>query len=294
MASLVSRVSSLMDLSSGKPPASVQDVDLDGTHDFYLHALIYGPAGVWKTSTAALFGGPERTAIIVTRRKEQMIPLKGKGFKNIKVAQDAEALKYLLTFPEVAFGPAWANRKDRVLVIDDITEGQTTLVDDHKHYFDEKKSEWVTPKDPRKAYGKAGEEYHDLLKMNLGKPQHVILTAVERNFNVEGTIDWRTEPDVPNKVMILTETELEFVFYMELEKDEMLTRTRSQVRETENPDTKRKEMWREITFAKQKLPLLLIGKNILAPTERKDLIKVWEKISTALNSLSTPAVPAQK
>jgi hypothetical protein len=117
----------------------------------------------------------------------------------------------------------------------------------------------------------------------------VILTAVERSFNVEGTIDYRTEPDVPNKVMILTETELEFVFYCELGKDEMLTTTRTRMVTTRNPDTKKDETWRELTFSKRKLPLRLLASPVLLNIERKNLQTVWAKLQKAMTS-PTPAV----
>lgn len=243
--------------------------------------MLYGPPSTLKTTTAAHFMGPENTRIIVTRRAEQMIPLSGQGYK-FKVAQDPEALRYLLLYPEKVW-PEWAELRDRALIVDDITEGVTTLVDDHRFYTNEKTGEVNEIKDPRRAYKKAGDEMHDLVKIALGRPQHVGIVAVERGFDIDGTIDYRIEPDVPTKIMKLLETELEYVFYMEEgDAGKMLTRPRviTRVSAEKNPVTKQPDMWREITFAKNKLPIAF--KNALKDKEEKDLADVWMRIKAAL------------
>ena len=44
-------------------------------------------------------------------------------------------------------------------------------------------------------------------------------------------------------------------------------------------------MWREITFAKNKLPIMF--KDALRDKEEKDLAAVWEKIKGALSGTET-------
>lgn len=278
--SLVSRVAGMMGVNT-KPPASLLDGDSNLLHLGYFHFMLFGNPSTLKTSTAAKFMGPENTRIIVTRRAEQMIPLAGKGYK-FKVAADAEALRYVLLYPEKVW-PEWAALPDRTLIIDDATEGVNMLVDDHKFYYDEKSGETKEVKDPRRAYKQAGDELHDYFKINLGKRQHVGIIAVERGYEIEGTIDYRIEPDVPNKIAKLLETELEFVFYMEDgEQGKMLTKTKTVTRTSseKNKATGRPDMWREITFAKSKLPMQFA--NALLPQEDKDLAKVWSKVQAAL------------
>lgn len=298
--SLVSRVAAILEIDAGKVPKGIVmgDTSVD-LRESYFHTMLYGKANTRKTSTGGFFiptlfpnwnerdkraaYAAERLRIIVTRRKEQMIPLADYGYK-YAVTTDADSLKYALLYPEKLFGDDWANRKDRVLQIDDVTEGVQMLVSDHTFYVDNK-GDTKQIKDPRQAYKKAGDEMHDYIKINLGKPQHVILTAVERGFEVEGTIDYRIEPDVPNKIMHLLETELEYVFYMEegdngkmLTQPKVVTRTGT----AKNPATGAPDMWREITFAKTKLPMKLLGKKVLGNQEEKDLAVVWDKIQRAL------------
>lgn len=276
-ASLISRVSEIMGIA--KPPSSLILGNSSSLISPYFHFMLYGNPSAWKTSTAAKFMGPANTRIIVTRRAEQMIPLSGLGFEFVVVA-DAEALRYALLYPEKIW-PAWATLPDRTLIVDDVTEGVSVLVDDHRFYFDEKKQETVELKDPRQAYKKAADELHDLFKINLGKAQHVGLIAVERGYDIEGTIDYRIEPDVPNKIAKLLETELEFVFYMVDGDNKMLTKPRMVTRQSseKNKLTGKPDIWREITFAKSKLP---IGSNILVAEEPKDLTAAWTKIKGAL------------
>lgn len=299
--SLVSRVASILDQTAGAPPASFLAANQEEDTKDYFHFMLYGNPGAWKTTTAALFqAGPgakfpfsaaegaraaENTRIIVTRRKEQMIPLKGIFPKShYRVTPDAESLEYALLFPEKIW-PEWADLEERTLLIDDVTEGVLTFVDGYRFYTDEKTGESKEIKDPRQAYKKAGDKMHDLFKVNLGKKQHVGLIAVEKGYEVDGTIDYRIEPDVPNKVAKLFETELEYVFYLEEgDQGKMLTRPRVITRtgSTVNPKTKLPDVWREITYAKNKIPLLLTGKGVLQDKEDKNLAAVWAKIQAAL------------
>lgn len=310
--SLVSRVAAILEIDAGRVPKGIvmgnTSTDL---RESYFHVMVYGKANSRKTSTGGMFVASlfpnwndrdkraayaaERTRIIVTRRKEQMIPLADYGY-HYAVTTDADSLKYALLYPEKLFGDDWANRKDRVLQIDDVTEGVAMLVSDHTFYVNNK-GETHQIKDPRQAYKKAGDEMHDYIKINLGKPQHVILTAVERGFEVEGTIDYRIEPDVPNKIMHLLETELEYVFYMEegdngkmLTQPKVVTRTGT----AKNPATGAPDMWREITFAKTKLPMKLLGKKVLANQEEKDLAVAWDKIQRALKGEWKPEEPPKQ
>src|SRR5271157_5153856 len=72
----------------------------------FMHALIYSETSARKTTTAAEFAGPQKTRIISTRRKEQLIPLQNQGYQYAEVQDDA-ALLYALQFPERLW-PDWA------------------------------------------------------------------------------------------------------------------------------------------------------------------------------------------
>ena len=300
MASIASRLSDMMDLDATVIPSGLKGGTTNKLHTGYLHAMLFGEPNTFKTTVAGEFGGPEHTLFIVTRRSEQLIPLANKGYKYV-VAEDAESLRWALLHTEKAaefaekraaeeghatsgWAENWKKDPQRVVVVDDVTEGTNVLKEDHMYVFHEKgefAGQTRPIKDPRQAYKKAGDELHDYLKVLLGRPQHIILIAVDKNFDVEGTSDNRTEPDLPNKMMKLTETELEYVFYFP-HGDKMLTRTSKVVRSGQIEGKKEMVTWNEITFAKCKLPVEYLGQGVVAEMERKNLKVVWGNIQAAM------------
>lgn len=286
MASLADRMADVMALDAKTPPASLRGGNTNELHAGHFHFMIYGEANSFKTSTAAQFRGPEHTLFIVTRRSEQLIPLARMGFHYV-VCEDAESLRWALMYPERAaeyvapeWGKKWATDPEATIIVDDVTEGTNVLKEDYM-YTVNKDGDTVRIKDGRQAYKKAGDELHDILKLLLGRPRHVGLVAVDKNFDVEGTIDNRTEPDMPNKMMKLTETELEYVFFFP-HGDKMQTQTSKVARQAQLEGKKETVVWNEITFAKCKLPLEYLTAGVVAPMEKKDLSEAWRKIQLAL------------
>jgi hypothetical protein len=300
MASIASRLADMLELDAGAPPASLRGGSTNALHTGHFHFMLYGEPNTFKTTVAAEFMGPGHTLIIMTRRESQLTPLARKGYKFL-VAEDADSLRWALLHTDKAaelaaqaagdpeWAPLWKIDPDRTLIIDDVTEGTNVLKEDYMYVLN-KELETVRIKDPRQAYKKAADELHDYLKIVLGRPQHVGLVALDKSFDVEGTSDNRTEPDMPNKMMKLVETELEYVFFFP-HGDRMQTKTSKVVRSAQLEGKKETVTWNEITFAKCKLPIEYLGKGVVADMAPKNLRVVWAAIQAAMKGEWKPPAP---
>lgn len=248
----------------------------------YFHACVYAETSARKTSTAAQFDTPENTRIILTRSKEQVLPLRDKGYQ-VAAVQDAESLIFALTYPEQLW-PDWAQRPNRTLVLDDATEAVTMLVEDASE-IDGKEV-----KDKRRSYSKAGEDLREIIKSIRRKPMNFIIVALAKVKENPLTNEESIGPDLPPSMLSMVMTELEYVFYIKTSSWKMLTeRDFIMVKETD-PNSGKEITFRRQIFAKNKITLGNIGKNLVLKEEDLDLRKFWNKVQGIENGPSQGGV----
>lgn len=269
----MSIVSSVQAQIAAKLPKGFKSAGIDDALPVFFHCMIYGYTGSYKTVTAAQFGGPERTLIIGTRDIEQYkIPLEGKGFRPVVLAHDVETFKWAMQNPEAAADaagfPEWKNREDRVLVVDDWTEGTLMLVDDN-----ETNDEGKEIKDGRKIYGAVNQDVRAILNSLKRKRMHVVFTALTNDD------DWTIYPAMSKGTAKFIEAAFDYVFYMDKEFKRMKT-------EPFNVSYIAKDQYgKDVTrlrqgFAKNKVPRDLAGK-LINKDEPMDLNQLWQKVCDA-------------
>lgn len=265
--SLTAQVTGIL---SQKLPKGLSGASLDApASEDRLRCLLYGYTSTRKTTTAALFGGPERTLIISTRDVEQVrIPLRGLGYKPIVLAYEPEALLYALQFPEKAADavgfPEWKDQEQRVLVVDDWTEGAQLLVEDNSTT-----DSGVEVKDGRKIYGGVKEDVRDVLNTLKKKHIHQVFTALADEN------DWAVYPALPKGARRGLEASFDYVFYMDGDNFKMKTLPFSV------PYPAKDQFGKDVTrlrkgFAKRKEGM---GAKVLLAEENMDLRAVWGKIA---------------
>lgn len=269
----VTGLSAAVNKASGRTLPIPKGLLLGNTNDDipdYMHACVYAETSARKTSTAARFGDAADVRIVLTRRKEQLIPLKGMGYQYAEVS-DAASLTFALMYPEQLW-PDWALRPNRTLVLDDGTQAVDILLEDASE-IDGKEV-----KDRRRSYTEAGKNLREILASVLRKPMHFILVALAKVRENALTNEERIAPDLPPSMQGMLMTELEFVFYIDTKSWTMFTdRDRISVKDTDPNTGKEKTFIREI-FAKNKLSLMDVGKNVLLQREKLDLAEVWKKV----------------
>lgn len=267
--SLTAQVSAQL---SKNVPKSVGVASLDApTTDDRMRVLLYGYTSSRKTTTAAMFGGPDRTLIISTRDVEQVrIPLRGLGFKPIITAYEPDALMWALQFPEKAADavgfPEWKDQEQRVLVVDDWTEGAQLLVEENSTT-----DSGVEVKDGRKIYGGVKEDVRDVLNTLKKKHIHQVFTALADEN------DWAVYPALPKGARRGLEASFDYVFYMDGDNFKMKTLPFSV------PYPAKDQFGKDVTrlrkgFAKRKEGM---GAKVLLAEEPMDLRLIWQKIAGA-------------
>lgn len=265
---------------TSKPPKGFSGGNTNDMGEQFLHCLLYGEIDSWKTTTAARFGGPSRTLIVLTRAPEQLIPLDGQGFRYVRV-ENSDALRYALQFPEKAADaigwPEWKDIPDRVLVVDDMTEGVNFIVEDN-----ETNDEGKERKDGRQIYKGANADLAEMLASLKRKPMHLIMTALAKVdlhpiFNEE-----TVGPDLPKGARTRLLADLEYVFFMKRATHKMVTTGVS------ISFTKKNEFGKDITghrdiIARNKLPgkLCDLTPSFLSLEIPMDLAAMWKKIQAA-------------
>lgn len=263
-----------------KPPKGFSGGNTNNLGEIYLQALIYGEVDSWKTTTAARFGGPERTFIVSTRAKEQLLPLDGQGFR-FACAENSDALKYAMQFPEraaAAIGwPEWQDIKDRVLMIDDMTQGVKFIVEDN-----ETTDEGKERKDGRQVFKGVNSDLDDLVQSLKRKPMHIIMTALAKVDNSQIANEETIYPDLPKGARSILTADMNYVFFMKKSNRKMLT-TASYLTFTKKDDKGKDIAGRREIFARNKLPEVLCGKTpSFLPLEiAPDLGSMWQKIQEA-------------
>lgn len=261
-------------------PKGLTVVPMDDTFPDKFHCLVYGPTNTFKTTTAALFGGPERTLIISTRDPEQVrIPLRGMGFRSIVTAYESDALLFALQFPDraadLAGFPEWKDREDRVLMLDDWTEGSALLVDDNST-----NDQGKDVRDGRKIYGETKNDMRDLLNGLKLKHIHTVFTALSAEN------DWAVYPDLPKGARTHLEAAFDYVFYVDRAGRKLKTGDFSVPYQAKDSVTGKDITRLRTGFAKAKVPKMLVGRTppVLEKEEGLDLAAVWGKIGAAKGS----------
>lgn len=246
----------------------------------FLHCLLYGEVDSLKTTTAAFFGGPERTLIASTRAKEQLIPLADYPFRFARV-ENAEALTYALQFPEKAADaigwPEWKDLPDRVLVVDDMTEGVNFIVEDN-----ETNDEGKERKDGRQIYKGANDDLKEIIASLKRKPMHLIMTALAK-VDVSTIANEETiYPDLPRGARARLTADLEYVLFAKKSNKKLLT-TSSYLSFTKKNEFGKDVLGRREIFARNKLPqkLALLTPPFLPLEIPMDLKAMWAKIQAA-------------
>lgn len=251
-------------------------LSLGNTRDIknlYFHGCIYSYTSARKTSTAARFGTPQNTRIIVTRREEQLIPLKELGYEYAMV-KDAAALRFAMAYPERLW-PDWAKLEDRTLVLDDATEAVTLLLDDYSE-IDGKEV-----KDRRRSFMEAGSDLREMIRGVLNKQMHFVIVALAKIKENPITDEEMVAPDLPPSMMNMLLTELEFVFYIDPKTYKFTTDRDSFTFEGPDPSNPNKiKVFKRDVFAKHKLPVDLAGKGLIGRYEQMDLRAIWNKVQT--------------
>src|SRR3990167_5780547 len=276
----VSRVlSASLPLPKGMTLANTQDL----TQPFF-HGCIYGETSMWKTSLAARFGKPEETLIVLTRRPEQLLPVRELGIPYVQ-AKDASMLNFGLLYPERLWEEARKTRPSlgelKNLVLDDATEAVSQLLEENS-VIDGKEV-----RDQRRSYTAAGKDLRELLKVTLRKPMNVVLVALAKVRENPITNEETIAPDLPPSMLSMLLTEVEYAFYIKPGTHELLT-DRDFIVFKDTDDAGKERTVRRVIFAKNKLPLG-VTMGALLKYEPPDLGAVWRKIQAA-----KPAVPAVK
>ena len=247
----------------------------------FFHGLIYGGTDCYKTTTAASFGGPERTLIVNTRSPEQMIPLTKEGYR-VARATDAEGLLYAMQFPErvadSAGWPEWKDLPERVLMIDDMSAGSDFLVDENSTNADGKEL-----KDGRKIYSGVNDDLREALAAMKRKPQHLIFTALADVSVSQLENEEIIYPKLPKGVRVQLTADLEFVFFVKRAQKKLLTTTSYMQYVKKDEKTGKPTLGRREIFAKSKMSRELSGRvpPVIALEEGLDLALLWKKIREA-------------
>lgn len=242
----------------------------------YLHCILYGETDARKSVTAAHFGTPDNTRIIMTRRAEQLIGLKNKPYRGYVVA-DAADMQNACLYPE-AIWPEWLDLDpaDRTLIVDDMTEGKELFLEANSTI--ESGGQVRDVRDPRKMYGGAQSDVRDMMRPLLSRRHHLIIIANAKIYTNDISHEETVSPDIPPQMNRMLTTDFEFCFYIDKRRQQILTRS-SYDSWVETINNKAKSHSRTI-FAKNKLPLEQ-AKTALAQWEQPDLRAIWNKVLSA-------------
>jgi hypothetical protein len=280
------------------PPAGVKRGSSREIESGFMHLLLYGETDTRKTTTASAFSGPKNTFFVLTRGKEQLMPVRDEGYPFVQV-DSADGLLWALQNPEAAAkwvydAPglneteranllAWEKSAERTLIIDDTTEGAELIVDDNR--TDDEGKEL---RDGRKIYGNSNVAFREILNSLKRKPMHTIFIGLSK-VTAYGAENRETiVPALSSGISNLLTAEMEYVFYLDPRKWKMITSRSSLQYSKLNQKGKPETFIREI-FAKRKLPLALellpVDKKVVKLEEAMELRAVWERIKAAKSSL---------
>ena len=249
----------------------------------FFRCVLYAETSRRKSTTAALFGDPDDVRIVLLRRKEQMLPLRDLGYKRIAYCRTLAQAQEALSHPEKLW-PEWADRPERVLILDDLTQLKDMLLDDSETFVDANGNEREV-KDARMVHKQAKDAMKDIVRGVLDKPMHFICVAMAATYPSQIDGNERIWPDLPPKMGNMIDTDFEFVLYID-EKFQLVVQETSMQFKYTDPKTQKEGMKLRTIFAKNKLPLQYcrVGpgeKPLLGIKEPLDLRAFWAKVQTA-------------
>lgn len=254
-------------------PAGLASKSTDDILSPWMRMYVYGETDAWKTTTAAEAGLPEDVRIIATRGEDQLLPLRGRGYKYV-LCDNIAKFRYSMLYPEQLW-PEWANRPNRIVVVDDISRAKDLLLEDNE--TDEQGRE---RRDMRMVHREAKADMGDLMRSLTSKPLHVIVVALAQIYTNDITREETITPDIPPAMNRMLTTDASFVFFLDRAKRMMLTTSRRETYRKKN-DKGVEETFTRSVFAKHKLPKALEGKGIISEYEKMDLADLWLRIQTA-------------
>lgn len=247
----------------------------------FFHGMLYGETDSGKTTTAAKFGGPKRTFILLTRSPEQLIPIRSENYHYAQI-ETSDALLWAMQFPEkaaeVAGFPEWKDTEGRVLMIDDMSEGANLMVDENSI-----KEDGSDVKDGRQIYKAVNDDLRAVMASLKKKKMHTIFTALAKIDLSLIANEETVYPDMPKGVRSIITADLEFVFFMKKESKKMLTQRDFLTFTKKDDKTGKPVAGKRDIFAKHKTPFEWVGRipPVLLKDEAMDLGAIWNKILNA-------------
>lgn len=250
----------------------------------FFRGMLYGETDSRKTTTAAEFGGPERTFIIGTRAPEQLLPLQEKSY-HVALIDDGPALSWALQFPDQAaraFGfPEFAEMlaapdAEPVLMVDDMTEGANFLVDDNST-----KEDGSDVKDGRQIYKAVNDNLREIMASLKRRRMHLVMTALAKKFETPLANEEAIGPDMPTGARGIITADLEHVLFMKKSTHKFITKS-MYINYKKKDDKGKDQVYRREIFAKNKLPKELALRQPpvlnLSGEEDMDLHAYWNKV----------------
>jgi hypothetical protein len=262
--------------------SKIELFDASSLTQSYFRFVLYAETSRYKTTTAALFSDPDHTRIVLLRRKEQMLPLRDLGYKEIAHCPTLDKAQEALLHPE-ALWPEWAKLTDRYLMLDDLTQLKDMILEDSETTVDAAGNEREV-KDLRQIHRAAKDAMKDIIRGVLDKPMHFGCVAMAVSFPSQIDGNERIWPDLPPKMGNMVDTDFEFVLYIDDHYKLVTTEIEIPFR-YQDPKTGKEATKMRRIFAKHKLPLQYCkvekGKQpLLALREPLDLRAFWEKVRT--------------
>lgn len=241
--------------------------------------LIHGEIDSWKTTTAAHFGTPEQTRIILTRGEDQLLPIINEGYQYVKVNDAAEFTEALSHCDHV--WPDWAKHPEPVLVLDDLSRAKDYVVAASKFY--EAGGQMKEYKDTRKIFGVAMGEFDAMFSLANRKPIHIIVTALSKVVEGKISLEETVMPDLSQGIGNLIMSDYSFIFFLNKKKpfaSRLLTDMDSEAVTEYSETAKTNITYQRYYFARSKVPNEMVGK-IIKKYEPANLRDVWNRVIAA-------------
>ena len=241
--------------------------------------LIHGEIDSWKTTTAAHFGTPEQTRIILTRGEDQLLPIINEGYQYVKVNDAAEFTEALSHCDHV--WPDWAKHPEPVLILDDLSRAKDYVVAASKFY--EAGGQMKEYKDTRKIFGVAMGEFDAMFSLANRKPIHIIVTALSKVVEGKISLEETVMPDLSQGIGNLIMSDYSFIFFLNKKKPfatRLLTEMDSEAVTEFSETAKTNITYQRYYFARSKVPAEMVGK-VIKRYEPANLRDVWNRVLAA-------------
>jgi hypothetical protein len=258
-------------LPTSKPKGKL--ILTDTIEQSYFNCLIYGETDSWKTTVAAQFGKPESTLLVVTRRIEQALPLKGLGYR-IYYTTDVDDVELVLREPQRVL-PELAGAQEPLIVLDDISAFRDLVLEE---------SSWVERggvlqpvTDTRTVYQHGTERIRTIVRTALNGRYHFIAIALANVTSNPITHEEQITPDLSPAMLRSILPDFEHVFYVDKRLKYVYTAPKTD--NYEEIVDGRPVRHRRTIFAKHKAPLGRV-KQVQAeyPLTPDVLRRIWEAI----------------